>query len=167
MGSQNDEGWIRYQVGDDSSSHPWKIYGKVRSAQSSSQTDPRMSRSNGDTSCQDFIQTCEDNPNFLIAFFSFVRWKLPSEERGFRMLKIFRKTWRPNWTLFLLEVFGDCFRKFLNDSNKRIQVGGDYFKWKWNNFWFPCIFFYSSPGIVSLNHVIFTRFITKLLRGAE
>jgi histone-lysine N-methyltransferase SETMAR len=29
-------------------------------------------------------------------FFSFLRWKLPSKERGFRLLKTLRKTRRPN-----------------------------------------------------------------------
>jgi hypothetical protein len=34
-------------------------------------------------------------------FFSFLLWKLPSKERGFRMFKTSSKTWWPNWTLFL------------------------------------------------------------------
>jgi hypothetical protein len=62
------------------------------------------------TSCQNFIQTCQDNPNFLDCIFSFLRRKLPSKERGSRMLKTLRKLrfhWRPLPTLF---------RNFLNDS---------------------------------------------------
>jgi hypothetical protein len=108
------------------------------------------------TSCQNFFQTCQGSPNFLIEFFSFLRWKLPSEERGFRMLKIFIKTWRSNWTPFLLEVT-------VFENSWTIQT--NVFRWSevtlnGNRTIFDFIFFtlvrelYRQPAYISYLYVI-------------
>jgi hypothetical protein len=49
-------------------------------------------------------------------FLYFLHWNLPSKERGFRMLKALRKTWWPNWMLFLWRPLLTVFKNFLNDA---------------------------------------------------
>jgi hypothetical protein len=55
---------------------------------------------------QGFIQACQDNTSFLDCIFSFLRWKLPSKERDFKMLKMLREIWH----------LRSVFKIFLNDA---------------------------------------------------
>jgi hypothetical protein len=61
-------------------------------------------------------------------FFLFPMVKTPSKERGFRILKTLRKNVTAELNVIHLEAFVDCFQKLFERSNKRIQVGGDYFE---------------------------------------
>jgi hypothetical protein len=96
-----------------------KIYGRGRRAQSS----PHIGSHHAKTSFN-----FSNNPSFLDCIFSFLRWKLHSKERGFRMLKTFRETWSPNWTLFLLRHFPTDFKNFLNESTNILIWAGDDFE---------------------------------------
>jgi hypothetical protein len=61
----------------------------------------------------------------LITFFSFLRWELHSKERGFTMLDILRKTWWPNWALFVWTPLLIVFKIFFERLNKFIDRGRD------------------------------------------
>jgi hypothetical protein len=89
-------------------------------------------------SCQDLIQTCQDNPSFLDEILSFIKWKLASKERASRILNTSRKTWQPPRTLFLRPL-STVSQNFLKDHTQYIQVGEDYFEYKWNGFLFLCM----------------------------
>jgi hypothetical protein len=52
-----------------------KIYGRGRSAKSSSYRRADEQKQRRLASCQDFIQTCQDNPNFLYCIFLFPKIK--------------------------------------------------------------------------------------------
>jgi hypothetical protein len=117
-----------------------KIYGEE---------DTRMSRKNGGSHhAKVSSRLVKTIPVFLIAFFSFLRWKIPSKEICFRMFKTLRKTWWPNWTPFLRMPLLTVFRNLLNDSTivfKLAEINLDRNK----TFLFPCIFYFFfciSPG---------------------
>jgi hypothetical protein len=77
------------------------------------------------TSCQNFLKTCQYSLSFLDCIFSFLTWKLPSMEGGFRMLKTENREGRTEHYFF-----GGLCRLLKNMKRfyKCIQVGGDYFE---------------------------------------
>jgi hypothetical protein len=142
MGSQNDGGWIKHQQGDVSSDPPW------RCAQSSPHTDPRA-RSNGDShQAKVSSRRVKTIPCSLYWILSFLRWKLLSKERGFRMLNTLRNTWRQNWTLFLQRPMLTVFKNFLNDAT--MYSSGRRLLWTVIKQFFISVYFYvffhTSPG---------------------
>jgi hypothetical protein len=93
-----------------------KIYGRGCSAQSSSHTDSRTIKSNGDK-CQGFIQTCQDSPKSLDwIFLTFLKRKLASEQRGRQDAEDNKKNVAAERNANLLEAFPGCFQKCLDDS---------------------------------------------------
>jgi hypothetical protein len=94
-----------------------------------------MSRSNGDTSCQVFIQTSQDNPSFHDYIF------LHPQRKRFQDVDI-KKYVTVELTGVSLEASVDCFQNLVKRFNKCIQVGGDYFEYKYNNFYFILFFLY-------------------------
>jgi hypothetical protein len=69
-----------------------KIYGKGRSAQSSSHTDSRRSKSNGDFgSFQGFIQSCQGNSCFLYCNFIFPKVKSAFRGKSFHDVEDVKK----------------------------------------------------------------------------
>lgn len=100
------------------------LYGdlrKRRSALSSSHRDSRVSRSNGDSHhSKASSRIIKTTPSFLVTFFSFLRWKMPSKERGSRMLKMLRKMRRSKWEPLPrrhLLTFQNLFRRY-EECNK-------------------------------------------------
>jgi hypothetical protein len=113
---------------------PMKISRRGRSVQSSSHTDSRISRRNRDSHHAKASSRLLKAIPISWLHFSFLRWKLPSKERGFSMLKALWKTWRLSWMLFL-------WRPLLTVLN---------------NIWFPYNFyfhFHTSPGTLLPDHV--------------
>jgi hypothetical protein len=54
------------------------------------------------------------------------------------------------------EAFADCFQKFFKRCNRCIQVSGDYFEQKYNNFYFlvfSIYFFHAGPGTLLPDYV--------------
>jgi hypothetical protein len=67
-------------------------------------------------SCQDFFQTCQGSPNFLIAFSSFLRWKLPRKKEVSGCWRYLEKRDGRTERCFCGRFLVTVLKSFLNDS---------------------------------------------------
>jgi transposase len=68
------------------------------------------------TSCQGFIQTCQDSPNILACIFLFPKVRTALKGEGFQDAEDIKTNVTVEMNAVPFEAFADCFQKILNDS---------------------------------------------------
>jgi hypothetical protein len=67
-------------------------------------------------SCQDFVQTCQDNPSFLHCIFLFPKAKTVLKGKGFQDVEDFKKNVTAELTAILWRPLSTALKNVLNDS---------------------------------------------------
>jgi hypothetical protein len=88
------------------------------------------------TSCQGFIQTCQDN--FIYGVFLFPRVKNVFKGKRFQDVEDIKKNVTVELNAVTLEAFTDCFQKMFNDSANVFKLAE--INLNRNIFLYPCIF---------------------------